>query len=44
MLVAAGTALASALSAAILIEGKKSGRIAQQPLTEEEVAPEPLEP
>jgi hypothetical protein len=38
MLVAAGTALASALSAALLIEGKKS---AGQPVVDEEVALEP---
>ena len=44
MLVAAGTALASALSAAILIEGKKPGRSAEQPNVEEEIASDPLEP
>jgi len=44
MVVAAAMALASALSAAILIEGKKPGRSAEQPVVEEEVAPNPLEP
>jgi MFS family permease len=44
MLVAAGTALVSALSAALLIEGKKQQRSAEQPGVDEEVAPDPLEP
>lgn len=44
MVVAAGMALASALSAAILIEGRKPERSAEQPVVEEEVAPKPLEP
>ena len=44
MLVAGGTALASALSAAMMIEGKKPERSAEQPIVEEEVASGPLEP
>lgn len=44
MVVAAGMALASALSAALLIEGKKPERSAEQPVVEEEVAADPLEP
>jgi MFS family permease len=44
MLVAAGTALVSALSAALLIEGKKPERSAEQPAVEEDIAPDLLEP
>jgi EmrB/QacA subfamily drug resistance transporter len=44
MMVAAGTALASALSAALLIEGKRPERSGRQPVVEEEVASDLLEP
>jgi hypothetical protein len=44
MLVAAGTALVSALSAALLIEGKKPKRGVERSVVEEEAAPDPLEP
>ncbi len=44
MMVAAGTALASALSAALLIEGKRPERSERQPVVEEEVASDLLEP
>jgi EmrB/QacA subfamily drug resistance transporter len=44
MMVAAGTALASALSAALLIEGKRPERSGRQPVVEEEVALDLLEP
>jgi EmrB/QacA subfamily drug resistance transporter len=44
MLVAAAMALASALSAAVLIEGKKPKGSAQEEIAEEEVAPRSQEP
>jgi hypothetical protein len=44
MLVAVATALASALSAALLLEGKKPKGSAEQSIAEEEVVPNPLEP
>jgi EmrB/QacA subfamily drug resistance transporter len=44
MMVAAGTALASALSAALLIEGKRPERSGRQPVVEEGVASDLLEP
>ena len=44
MLVAVAMALASALSAALLLEGKKPEGSLEQPIAEEEVAPDPLEP
>jgi hypothetical protein len=43
MLVAVAMALASALSAALLLEGKKPEGSAEQPIAKEEVAPNPLE-
>jgi EmrB/QacA subfamily drug resistance transporter len=44
MLVAVATALASAVSAALLIEGKKPKGSAQEAIAEEKGAPRPLEP
>ncbi len=44
MLVAVMMALASAVSAALLIEGKKPKGSAREAIAEEEVAPRPLEP
>ncbi|HEX4993217.1 MAG TPA: hypothetical protein VFV45_08275 [Rubrobacteraceae bacterium] len=46
MLVAVAVALASALSAALLLEGKKPKGSAEQTIAEkvEEVVPDPLEP
>jgi hypothetical protein len=44
MLVAVAMALASAVSAALLLEGKKPKNREQQTIAEEEVAPNPLEP
>ena len=44
MLVAVTMALASAVSAALLIEGKKPKGSAREAIAEEEVAPRPLEP
>jgi hypothetical protein len=44
MLVAVAVALASALSAALLPEGKKPKGSAEQTIAEEEVVPDPLEP
>ena len=44
MLVAVATALASALSAAILVEGKKSEVSMEQTIAEEETGSNPLEP
>ena len=43
MLVAVAMALASALSAALLLEGKKPEGSAEDPIAKEEVAPNPLE-
>jgi EmrB/QacA subfamily drug resistance transporter len=44
MLVAVAMALASAFSAALLLEGKKPQGSAEQTIAEEEVGPNPLEP
>jgi MFS family permease len=44
MLVAVAMALASAVSAALLLEGKKRKGSAEQTIAKEEVAPNPLEP
>jgi hypothetical protein len=44
MLVAVATALASAVSAALLIEGKKPKGSAQEAIAEEKGAPRSLEP
>jgi EmrB/QacA subfamily drug resistance transporter len=44
MLVAVAMALASAVSAALLLEGKKPKSSAEQTIAEQEVAPNPLEP
>ena len=44
MLVAVTMALGSAVSAALLIEGKKPKGSAEEAIAEEEVAPRPLEP
>ena len=44
MLVAVAVALASAFSAALLLEGKKPVGSAEQTIAEEEVGPNPLEP
>lgn len=44
MLVAMAVALASALSAALLLEGEKPKGSAEQTIAEEEVVPDPLEP
>jgi EmrB/QacA subfamily drug resistance transporter len=44
MLVAVAAALASAISAALLLEGKKPKESAEQAIAEEGVAPNPIEP